>query len=147
MRVLVTVPANKDSEAGVMPSKEILEEMGKFNEELVKAGVMLAGEGLHPTSRAKRVQFGGGKATVLDGPFTESKELIAGFWIWQVRSLDEAIAWIKKSPFMKSGEAITFRPIFEAEDFGEAFTPELRESEERLRQKMAASRAKPPSRG
>ncbi len=139
MRVLVTVPANHDSEAGVMPGKEILEPMGKFNEELVKAGVMLMGEGLHPTSRAKRVQFGGGKATVLDGPFAESKELIAGFWIWQVRSLDEAVAWIQKSPFMKSGEAITFRPIFEAEDFGEALTPEMRDYEERLR-KVAAER-------
>ena len=147
MRVLVTVPANKDSEAGIMPTKELLEEMGKFNEGLVKAGVMLAGEGLHPTSRAKKVQFGGGKATVIDGPFTESKELIAGFWIWQVRSLDEAVAWIKKSPFMQSNAAITFRPIFEAEDFGEALAPEMREYEERMRQKIAANQAKSASRG
>ncbi len=139
MRVLVCVPANKDSEAGVMPNREQLEEMGKFNEELVKAGVMLMGEGLHPTSRAKRVQFGGGKATIVDGPFAESKELIAGFWIWQVRSLDEAVAWIKKSPFMQSSEAITFRPIFDAEDFGEALTPDMRAYEERLR-KLAAER-------
>ncbi len=141
MRVLVTVPANHDSEAGVMPTREQLQEMGKFNEELVKAGVMLAGEGLHPTSRAKRVQFGGGKATVLDGPFAESKELIAGYWIWQVRSIDEAIAWIKKSPFMKSSEAITIRPIFEADDFGEALAPEMRAYEERMRQKIAARQA------
>ena len=143
MRVLVTVPANKDSEAGVMPSREMLLEMGKFNEELVKAGVMLAGEGLHPTSRAKRVRFGGGKATVIDGPFTESKELIAGYWLWQVRSIDEAVAWIKKSPFMKSSETIEIRPIFEAEDFGEALTPEMREYEERMREQIAAQQAKP----
>jgi len=141
MRVLVTVPANKDSEAGVMPTREILEPMGKFNEELVKAGVMLMGEGLHPTSRAKRVQFGGGKATVIDGPFTESKELIAGFWIWQVRSMDEAVAWIKKSPFMQSDEAISIRPIFEAEDFGEELTPEMRAYEERMRKEIAARQA------
>jgi hypothetical protein len=133
---MVLVPANADSEAGVMPTTAQLEEMTKFNEELVKAGVMLAGEGLHPTSKAVRVQFDGGRRTVIDGPFTESRELIAGYWLWQVRSLDEAIEWIKRAPF-DGGTRIELRPVFEAADFGEALTPELREKEERLRAKAA----------
>ena len=131
MRVMVFVKANKDSEAGVMPSKEILTEMGNFNEKLVKAGVMLAGEGLHPSSKGKRVRFSGGKQTVTDGPFAETKELIAGFWLWQVKSMDEAIEWIKRSPFQDT--EIEIRPLFEAEDFGTEFTPEAREQEARLR--------------
>jgi len=133
MRVLVIVPGNKDSEAGVMPDTKILTEMGKFNEELVKAGVMLAGEGLRPTSHGKRVKFSGGAPTVIDGPFTESKELVAGFWIWQVKSMDEAVAWMKKAPF-GGGVEIEIRPIFEMEDFGAQMTPELREQEARLRE-------------
>jgi hypothetical protein len=136
MRVLVAVKANADSEAGKMPTEEILAEMGKFNEELVKAGVMLAGEGLHPSSRGKRVRFAGSKRTVVDGPFAETKELIAGFWIWQVRSMDEALEWAKRSPFQE-GE-VELRPIFEADEFGEELTPELRAQEERLRQEIAA---------
>lgn len=134
MRVMVLVKANNDSEAGVMPSRELLEAMGKYNEELVKAGVMLEGEGLHPTSKGARVRFDGKQRRVLDGPFTESKELIAGFWLWQVKSLEEAIEWLKRAPF-DGGEEVEIRPVFEAEDFGEAFTPELREQEERLRAK------------
>jgi hypothetical protein len=137
MRCMVMVKANKDSEAGVLPDKKILTDMGKFNEELVKAGVMLAGEGLHPSSKGKRVSFSGGKQTVTDGPFTETKELIAGFWLWQVRSMDEAIEWIKRSPF-DDGAEIEIRPVFEASDFGAEFTPELREAEERLRAQVAA---------
>ena len=133
MRVLVIVPGNKDSEAGVMPDTKILTEMGKFNEELVKAGVMLAGEGLRPTSHGKRVKFSGGAPTVIDGPFTESKEIVAGFWIWQVKSMDEAVAWMKKAPF-GGGVEIEIRPIFEMEDFGAQMTPELREQEARLRE-------------
>jgi len=132
MRVLVLVKANKDSEAGVMPTQEILAEMGKFNEQLVNAGVMLAGEGLHPSSRGKRVRFSGTSRTVIDGPFAETKELIAGFWIWQVKSMDEAIEWLKRAPF-DGGTEIEVRPVFEAADFGAEFTPELREQEERLR--------------
>ena len=132
MRVLVMVPGNKDSEAGVMPDTKILTEMGKFNEELTKAGVMLSGEGLRPTSAGKRVKFSGATPTVIDGPFTESKEIIAGFWIWQVQSMDEAVAWVKKAPF-GGGVEIEIRPIFEMEDFGEQMTPELREQEARLR--------------
>ena len=132
MRVMVLVKANKDSETGVMPSQEILTEMGKFNEELVKAGVMLAGEGLHPTSKAKRVRFSGGKRTVIDGPFAETKELVAGFWLWQVKSMDEAVEWLKRAPF-DGGAEIEIRPVFEASDFGAEFTPELREQEDRLR--------------
>jgi hypothetical protein len=132
MRVLVLVKANKDSEAGVMPSQEILTDMGKFNEELVKAGVMLAAEGLHPSSKGKRVRFAGGKRTVIDGPFTETKELVAGFWLWQVKSMDEAVEWLKRAPF-DGGVEIEIRPVFEASDFGPEFTPELREQEERLR--------------
>ena len=131
MRVMVFVKANKDSEAGVMPSEQILAEMGKFNEELVKAGVMLEGEGLHPSSKGKRVRFSGGKRIVIDGPFAETKELIAGFWLWQVKSMEEAIEWIKRSPFQET--EIEIRPVFEAEDFGAEFTPELRKQEERLR--------------
>ena len=137
MRFMVIVKADKNSEAGVMPSRELLTAMGKFNEELVKAGVMLAGEGLHPTSKGKRVRFTGGKHTVIDGPFTESKELIAGFWLWQVRSMDEAIEWLKRSPF-DGGAEIEIRQVFEADDFGAEMTPELREQEERLRKKTAA---------
>jgi hypothetical protein len=136
MRVMVIVPANAESEAGVMPSRELLTEMTKFNEELVKAGVMLAGEGLTPTSKGKRVKFSGTQRTIIDGPFTESKELIAGFWLWQVRSMDEAVEWIKRAPF-GGGVEIELRPIFEAEDFGAELTPELREKEQRLREQMA----------
>jgi len=135
MRVLVMVPGNKDSEAGVMPDTKILTEMGRFNEELVKAGVMLSGEGLRPTSAGKRVKFSGATPTVIDGPFTESKEIIAGFWIWQVRSMDEAVAWMKKAPF-GGGVEVEIRPIFEMEDFGEQLTPELREQEARLREQI-----------
>jgi|SRR6266478_3990043 hypothetical protein len=137
MRFMVIVKADKNSEAGVMPSREILTAMGKFNEELVKAGVMLAGEGLHPTSKGKRVRFSAGKHTVIDGPFSESKELIAGFWLWQVRSMDEAIEWLKRSPF-DGGTEIEIRQVFEADDFGAELTPELREQEARLRKQSAA---------
>ena len=132
MRVMVIVKANAESEAGQMPSKEILAAMGNFNEQLVKAGVMLAGEGLHPTTRGKRVRFEGSKRTVIDGPFAETKELIAGFWLWQVKSLEEAVEWLKKAPF-DGGTEVELRPVFEAEDFGAEFTPELREQEERQR--------------
>jgi hypothetical protein len=120
-----------------MPSRELLTAMGKFNEELVKAGVMLAGEGLHPSSKGKRVRFSGGKQTVIDGPFTESKELIAGFWLWQVRSMEEAVEWLKRSPF-DGGAELEIRQVFEADDFGDQLTPELREQEQRLRQQAAA---------
>jgi hypothetical protein len=133
---MVLVKANEDSEAGVMPTEEILSEMGKFNEELVKAGVMLAGEGLHPTSKAVRVRCDGDKRTVIDGPFAETKELLAGYWLWQVKSMDEAIEWIHRSPFQE-GE-LEIRPVFEAEDFGDEFTPELREQEDRLRAEVAS---------
>jgi hypothetical protein len=132
MRVMVLVPADENSEQGVMPDEKLLTEMGNFNEELVKAGVMLAGEGLHPTSKAARVRFDGDNRTVIDGPFTESKELIAGYWLWQVRDMDEAIEWIKRAPF-DGGTEIEIRPVFEMDDFGDAMTPELREQEERLR--------------
>ncbi|MDE2196924.1 MAG: YciI family protein [Gammaproteobacteria bacterium] len=132
MRVMVIVKANQDSEAGVMPKRELLEAMGKFNEELVKAGVMLAGEGLHPSARGKRVRFEGAQRTVTDGPFTETKELIAGFWLWRVKSMQEAVDWLKRAPF-DGGTEIEIRPVFEAEDFGEELTPELREREARLR--------------
>jgi hypothetical protein len=137
MRFMVIVKADKNSEAGVMPSREILTAMGKFNEELVKAGVMLAGEGLHPTSKGKRVRFSGGKHTIIDGPFTESKELIAGFWLWQVRSMEEAIEWLKRSPF-DGGTEIEIRQVFEADDFGAELTPELRDQQDRLRKQAAA---------
>jgi hypothetical protein len=135
MRVMVIVKASKDSEAGIMPSQKLLEDMGKYNEQLVKAGIMLAGDGLHPTSKAKRVRFSGDKRTVIDGPFSETKELIAGYWIWQVRSMEEAVEWVRRAPSPHPGAEteIEIRPVFEAEDFGEAFTPELREQEQRLR--------------
>jgi len=138
MRVMVIVKANKDSEAGVLPSRELLTAMGKFNEELVRAGVMLAGEGLQPSSKGKRVRFGGGRTAVLDGPFTETKELVAGFWLWQVKSMDEAIAWLSRAPF--SDETLEIRPVFEAEDFGENLTPELRAQEESQRARTQAAR-------
>jgi hypothetical protein len=129
---MVIVKANKESEAGVMPDEKILTEMGKFNEQLVKAGVMQAGEGLHPSSKGKRVRFDGSSRTIIDGPFAETKELIAGFWLWKVKSMDDAIEWIKRAPF-DGGAEIELRPVFEPEDFGEEFTPELREQEDRLR--------------
>ena len=139
MRFMVMVKATKDSEAGVMPSEELLAEMGKFNEELVKAGVMLAGEGLHPSSKGARVRFSGDKRTVTDGPFTEAKELIAGFWLIQVKSKEEAIEWIKRCPNPHPGAEteIEIRQVFEAEDFGPALSPEIREQEERLRKKLS----------
>jgi hypothetical protein len=132
---MVIVKATKNSEAGVLPDEKLLTAMGKYNEELVKAGVMLAGEGLHPSSRGKRVKFGRGKKTVIDGPFAETKELIAGFWLWQVKSMEEAIEWVRRCPDPMPGEEseIEIRPVFEAEDFGKEFTPELRAQEERLR--------------
>ena len=137
MRFMILVKATKDSEAGTMPDETLLAEMGKFNEELVKAGVMLAGEGLHPSSKGARVRFSGVKRTVIDGPFTETKELVAGFWLWQVKSKEEAIEWVKRCPNPMPGESeIEIRQIFEAEDFGAALTPELREQEERLRAKL-----------
>jgi len=136
MRFMVIVKANQDSEAGVMPTEKMLTEMGKFNEELVKAGVMLAGEGLQPSSKGARVNFSGGKATVIDGPFAETKELVAGYWMWQVKSKEEAIEWLKRAPFEDT--EVEIRQVFEAEDFGDEFTPELREQEERLRAQVAA---------
>ena len=132
MRVMVIVKASEESEAGVLPSTEELAAMGKYNEELVKAGVMLVGEGLHPSSKGARVRFEGTKRTVIDGPFAETKELIAGVWLWQVKSKEEAIEWLKRAPF-DGGTEVEIRQVFEADDFGEAFTPELREQEERLR--------------
>lgn len=138
MRVMVMVKASRDSEAGAMPSQALLAAMGNYNEELVKAGVMLAGEGLHPSSKGARVRFSGKRRSVIDGPFAESKELVAGFWLWQVRSMDEAIEWVKRCPNPMPGDSeIEIRPVFEAEDFGEEFTPELREQEARLRSEMA----------
>jgi hypothetical protein len=136
MRFMVLVKATEDSEAGVLPSEKILAEMGKFNEELVKAGVMLAGEGLHASSKGARVRFSGTKRTVIDGPFTETKELIAGFWIWKVNSKEQAIEWLKRAPF--DNEEVEIRQVFEAEDFGAELTPELREQEERLRAQVEA---------
>ncbi|TPQ44058.1 YciI family protein [Cupriavidus pinatubonensis] len=134
MRVMVIVKATRQSEAGEMPGTELLAAMGKFNEELVKAGVMLAGEGLHPSSRGKRVRFSGSNRTVADGPFAATNELIAGFWLWQVKSMDEAVEWVRRCPNPMDGDSeIEIRQVFEADDFGEAFTPELREQEERLR--------------
>ena len=143
MRVMVLIKADKDSEAGVMPSEQLLTDMGRYNEELVKAGILLAGEGLHPSSKGARVRFSGGKTTVIDGPFTEAKELIAGFWLWQVKSMDEAIAWVRRMPSppdvpLHAEGVVEIRPVLEMEDFGEAFTPELRELETRLRTEVAA---------
>jgi hypothetical protein len=142
MRVMAIVKASQDSEAGKMPSEELLAAMGKFNEEMVEAGVMLAGEGLHPSSKGARVQFGGGERTVTDGPFAETKELIAGYWLMQVDSFEEAVEWIKKcpDPHQEGGE-IEIRQVFEAEDFGEEFTPELREQEDRIRDKAERNQA------
>ncbi len=139
MRFMIIVKADKNSEAGVLPDKKILTEMGKFNEELVKAGVMLAGEGLHPSSKGARVRFSEGKRTVIDGPFTEAKELVAGFWLWQVKSKEEAIEWLKRAPF-GGGAEIEVRQVFEAADFGAELTPELREQEERLRAQVEKQR-------
>jgi hypothetical protein len=141
MRCMVIVKANKDSEAGILPSTKLLTEMGKFNEELVKAGVMLAGEGLQASSKGKRVRFSGAKRTVIDGPFAETKELIAGFWLWQVRSMEEAVEWVKRCPCPHEGEAeIEIRQVFEAEDFGSELTPELRKREEQMRTQAAAKK-------
>ena len=139
MRFMVIVKANKDSEAGVLPSEKMLADMGKFNEELVKAGVMLAAEGLHATSKGARVKFSGGNRIVTDGPFAETKELVAGFWLWQVKSKEEAIAWLKRAPFEET--EVEIRQVFEAEDFGAEFTPELREQEERIRAQVAEKRS------
>ena len=136
---MVIVKANKDSEAGVLPDKEILTKMGKYNEELAKAGIMLAGEGLQASSKGKRVKFSGTKRTITDGPFTETKELIAGFWLWKVRSMEEAVEWLKKAPF-DGGTEIELRPLFETEDFGDDFTPELRKQEERVRKQIATKK-------
>lgn len=138
MRCMVVVKANKSTEAGILPSKELLTKMGKFNEELVKAGVMLAGEGLQPTSKAKRVKFSE-KPTVIDGPFTETKELIAGFWLWQVRSLEEAVEWLKRAPF-EGGEEVDIRPVYEAEDFGPEIGPELKERRDHLEKEIKAKK-------
>jgi hypothetical protein len=135
MRFMILVKADKNSEAGVLPDQKLLADMGKFNEELVKAGVMLAGEGLQPSSKGARVKFSKGKKTVIDGPFAETKELVAGFWLWQVRSKEEAIEWLKRAPF--DDTEVEIRQVFEAEDFGAEFTPELREQEERLRAQIA----------
>jgi len=136
---MVIVKANKDSEAGVLPDKEILTKMGKYNEELAKAGVMLAGEGVQPSSKGKRVKFSGTKRTITDGPFTETKELIAGFWLWKVKSIEDAVEWLKKAPF-DGGTEIEIRPLFETEDFSDEFTPELRQQEERLRKQIATKK-------
>ena len=139
MRFMILVKANADSEAGIMPSEELLAAMGKYNEELVKAGVMLAGEGLHPSSRGARVRFAGDRRTVIDGPFAETKELVAGYWLWEVKSKEEAIEWVKRCPNPMPGESeIEIRQVFEAEDFGPEFTPELREQEDRLREQLAS---------
>jgi hypothetical protein len=138
MRVMVMVKATKASEAGEMPDEKLLTEMGRYNEELVKAGIMVAGEGLHPSSKGKRVRFSGSKRTVIDGPFAETKELVAGFWLWNVKSMDEAVEWLKRCPNPHNEESdVEIRPIFEAEDFGEAFTPELRAQEQRIRDEAA----------
>ena len=139
MRVMVIVKASQESEAGQMPSQQLLADMGNFNEELVKAGVMLAGEGLHPSSKGKRVKFSGAQRTVIDGPFAETKELVAGYWLWRVASMDDAIEWLKKAPF-DGGTEVEIRPVFEADDFGKEFTPELRAQEERLRTQIRAAR-------
>ncbi len=138
MRVMVIVKATKNSEAGVMPSEKLLAEMGKYNEELVKAGIMLAGDGLHPSVKGKRIEFSGSKRTVVDGPFSETKELVAGYWIWQVRSMEEAVEWARRCPDPMPNEegTLEIRPIFEAEDFGDEYTPELRARDERLRDEL-----------
>jgi hypothetical protein len=145
MRVMVIIKANKDSEAGVMPSEKLLTDMGNFNEELVKKGIMLAGEGLHPSSRGKRVKFSGGQRIVTDGPFAETKELIAGFWLWNVKSLDEAVEWVQRIPFdpetSPSESEIEIRQVFEMEDFGAEFTPEARAQEDRLRAEIEKKNA------
>jgi hypothetical protein len=142
MRVMVIVKATKNSEAGVMPSEKLLADMGKFNEALVEAGVMLAGDGLHPSSKGKRIRFAGGKKTVIDGPFAEIKDLIAGYWIWQVKSMEEAVEWVRRCPDPMPGEEseIEIRPLFQADDFGKEFTPELRAQEERLRAEVERQR-------
>jgi len=141
MRVVVLVKANADTEAGVMPSEQMLSEMGKYNEELVKAGIMLDGQGLHPSSRGARIKFSGTRRSVVDGPFAETKELVAGFWVWQVRSMDEAIEWAKRCPNPTGDESVLeIRPVFEAEDFGAEFTPELREREARLRSEIESQK-------
>ena len=140
MRFMVIVKADENTEAGVMPDERMLTEMTRFNEELVKAGVMLAGEGLHPSSRGVRIRFSGGKPTVKDGPFAETKELVAGFWVWEAKSLDEAIDWAKRAPF-EEGSVLEIRPVFEADDFGDELTPELRAAEERLREQIEAKRS------
>ncbi|HJZ75917.1 MAG TPA: YciI family protein [Vicinamibacterales bacterium] len=139
MRVMVIVKANEESEAGQMPDEKILAAMGKYNEQLVNAGVMKAGEGLHPSSKGKRVRFSGANRTVIDGPFAETKELIAGFWLWTVKSMDEAVEWLKRAPF-DGGTEVEIRPLFETDDFGKEFTPELRAQEQRLREKIGESR-------
>jgi len=139
MRVMVIVKASKESEAGEMPSEKLLADMANFNEQLVKAGVMLAGEGLHPTSKGKRVRFSGSVRSVIDGPFAETRELVAGFWLWQVRSMEEAVEWLKRAPF-EDGAEVEIRPVFEADDFGKEFTPELRAQEERLRVEIERQR-------
>ncbi len=141
MRVMVIVKATKDSEAGVLPSKELIDAMGKYNEQLVKAGIMLAGDGLQPSSKGKRVRFAGDKRSVVDGPFTETKELIAGFWIWQVRSIEEAVEWLKRCPNPHCEDSeVEIRPFFEAADFGENLTPEAKQRDQRLREQMAGKR-------
>ena len=141
MRVMVMVKASKASEAGVMPSQQLLAEMGRYNEELVKAGVMLAGEGLQPSAKGARMRFSGASRTVIDGPFSETKELVAGFWLWQVRSMDEAIEWLRRCPNPHPDDCeVEIRPVFEADDFGPALTPELREQEDRLRAQVAAAK-------
>ena len=143
MRVMVIVKASKESEAGEMPTEQLLSDMQKYNEELVKAGIMLAGEGLHPSSKGARVRFSGTKRTVIDGPFTETKELIAGFWLWQVKSFEEAVEWVKRCPNpMMSDSEIEIRQVFEASDFGEEFTPELQERDQRLRDEIEAQQKK-----
>ena len=144
MRVMVMVKATTQSEAGEMPRTEMLAAMGKFNEELVKAGVMLAGEGLHPSSRGKRIRFSGSDRSVVDGPFTQTNELVAGFWLWQVKSIEEAVEWVKRCPDPMDGDSeIEIRPLFEAEDFGAEYTPELRQQEERLRAEVESQADKP----
>ncbi|HEU4535277.1 MAG TPA: YciI family protein [Polyangiaceae bacterium] len=143
MRVMIIIKANQDSEAGKMPSEKLLAEMGKYNEELFKAGIMLAGEGLHPTSKGKRVRFSGAKRTVIDGPFSETKELIAGFWLWQVKSIEEAVEWVRRIPSQEGEESeVEIRPVFETEDFGPEMTPELREQEHRLRAEIEQQQAR-----